>query len=62
MKNTTFDNNGVNVSLNVSKFGILIDNIKLEISHDFDYYGNLSYQNACIYKLGWGSVNTLARF
>ena len=24
------------------------------------YYEILSYQNVCIYKLGWSSVNTLA--
>ena len=40
MKNTTFDNNFVNFSLNVIKYGVLIDNIKIDMSHDFGCYGN----------------------
>ena len=40
MKNTTFDNNVVNVSLNVTKFGMLIDNIEIDMSCDFGCYGN----------------------
>ena len=37
-----FDPNFINFSLNVTKFGMLIDNIDINMSHDFDYYGNHS--------------------
>ena len=40
VKNTSFDNNFVNFRLNVTKFGMLIDNIGIDMSHDFGYYGN----------------------
>ena len=40
VKNTTFDNNFVNVMLNVTKFGMLIDNISIDMPHDFGCYGN----------------------
>ena len=49
--------------MNLTKFGMLIDNIEIDMSHDLGCYGNyefLSYQNVCIYKLSWRSVNTLA--
>ena len=55
------DNNFDNFSLNVTKFGMLIDNIENDMSHDFGFYGNhfegkhyefLLYENVCIYKLG----------
>ena len=39
-KNTTFCNNVVNCRLNVTKFGMLIDNIVIHMSHDFGCYGN----------------------
>ena len=68
MENTTFDNNVVNFSLNVTKIDMLIDNIEIGMSHDFVCYGNhlagkyefLSYQNVCIYKMAWHNVNTIA--
>ena len=40
MKNTNFDNTFVNFSLNVTKFGMLIDNIKSNNSHDLGFYRN----------------------
>ena len=40
MNNTTFDNNFINVSLNVTKFGMLIDNIEIDMSRDFGCYEN----------------------
>ena len=56
MKSTNFDNNFVNVWLNVTKFGILIDNIEIDMSHDFDYYGvhfggklRIPYLQKCVY-------------
>ena len=70
MKNTTFDNNFANFSLNVIKFGMLIDNIESGMSHDFALiametilaanYEFLHYQNVCIYKLGCRNGNILA--
>ena len=38
--NTTFDNTFVNFSLNVTKFGIVIDIVKINKSPDFGCYGN----------------------
>ena len=38
--NTTFDNNFVSFSLNVTKFGIFIDIVEVGKSHDFGCYGN----------------------
>ena len=35
-----FDNNFVNVSLNFTKFGMLIDNIEIDMLDDFGCYGN----------------------
>ena len=35
-----FDNNVVNCSLNVATFGMLIDIVDIEKSHDFSCYGN----------------------
>ena len=41
VKNTTVDNNNfANFSLNVTKFGMLIDNIEIDMSRDFDCYGS----------------------
>ena len=59
-----FGNNFVNFSCNVTKFGMLIDNIEVDMSYDFGCDGNilagnyefLIYQNVCIYKLGWCSI------
>ena len=67
MKNTTFDPNFVNISLNVTKFGML--KLKLTchvilVAMETISAGNyefLSYQNVGIYKLGCRSVNALAR-
>ena len=68
VKNTTFYSNFVNFSLNVTKFGMLIPNIEIDMSHELGCYethlaGNyefLSYRHVRIYKLGWCSINTLA--
>ena len=35
-----FDNNFFNFSLNINKFGMLIDNMEIDMSHDFGCYGN----------------------
>ena len=35
MENTTFDNNFVNFSQNVTTFGMLIDFVKIDKLHDF---------------------------
>ena len=35
VENTTFDNHFVNFSLNVTKFGIVIDIVEIDKSHDF---------------------------
>ena len=35
-----FDNSSIKFSLNVTKFGMLIDNIEIEMSHDLGCYGN----------------------
>ena len=40
MKNTTFDKNFDSFSLNVTKFGMLIDNIEIDMMRDFGWYGN----------------------
>ena len=40
VENTTFYSNFVNFSLNVTKFGMLIDNIEIGMSHDLGCYGN----------------------
>ena len=69
MKNTTFDNNFIHFSLNVTKFDMSIHNIELYMSHAFfametilaGNYEFLSYQNVCIYKVSWISINTLPR-
>ena len=37
--NTTYDN-FINVSLNVTKFAMLIDNLEIDMSRDFGGYGN----------------------
>ena len=66
VENTTFDNNVVNFILNVTKFGMLIDIIDVDKSYDFGCYGNhfsvyyefLIYQNVCIYKMAWFSINS----
>ena len=64
MKNTTFDNHFGNFNLNVTTLGMLMDTIEIDMSHDFGCYGNHlggklkfpSYQNVCIYKVGWCSI------
>ena len=70
MKNTTFDYNFVNCNQNVTKFGVLIDNVGVDKSHEFGCNGNWivavnykyrSYQTVCIYKMGWRSINAIAR-
>ena len=64
-ENTTVDNNVVNFSLNVTKFGIGIGIVEVDKSYDFGFYGGnyqfLSYQNVRIYKMTWCSINTIAR-
>ena len=40
MENTTFDNKFVNFSPKITKFGMLIDIIAIDNSHDFGCYGN----------------------
>ena len=40
MKNTTFDYNFVNLSLNVTTFGVLIDNVGVDTLLEFGCYGN----------------------
>ena len=40
MENTTFDNNFVNFSLNVTKFGMSIDIVETDKARDFGCYGN----------------------
>ena len=43
MENTfdnKFDNKVVNINLNVTKFGMLIDTVEMEKSRDFGCYGN----------------------
>ena len=69
MENITFVNNFVNSSLNISKFCMSINIVDIEKAHKFGCYGNilvgyyefLSYQNVCIYKMAWHSVNTVPR-
>ena len=70
MKNTTFDNNFVAILVwmlpnLVSWLTLLIlAGHMIVVAMDIILAGNddfLSYQNVCIYKLGWCSVNTLAR-
>ena len=40
MKNTTFNNNFANFIFNVTNVGMLTANIEIDMSHDFDCYGN----------------------
>ena len=40
VENTTVDNNFVHFSLNVTKFGMLIDMVEIDKSHDFGCYGH----------------------
>ena len=40
VENKTFDNNVVNFSLNVTKFGMLIDIVDIDKTHYFGSYGN----------------------
>ena len=40
VENKTVDNNVVNFSLNVTKFGMLIGIVEINKSHDIDCYGN----------------------
>ena len=69
VENTTLDNNVVNFSLNVTKFGMLISILKMTIymilvAMESILTGNyefLSYQNVHIYKMAWRSVNTIGR-
>ena len=39
-KITTFDSNFVNFSLNITKCGVLVDNMDIDTSHDFGCNGN----------------------
>ena len=39
VKSTTFDNNFINLKLNVTKFGLLIDDIEVDMSCDVCCYG-----------------------
>ena len=69
MQNTTFDNSVGNFSPNVTRFGMLIDIVDIDKSHVSIVmktilarnYEFLSYQNMCIYKIAWHSVNAIAR-
>ena len=69
VENTTFDNTVVNFIFNVTKFGMPIDIITSDGSHELvgmetilaGNYGFLSYQNVCIYKMACRSINTTAR-
>ena len=56
VKNTTFDNNVVNVSRNVTKCCMLIDTANVDLSHYFGGYGNhfggklsIPYLPKCVY-------------
>ena len=40
VENTTFDNNFVNFSLNVAKFGVLINIYLIDKLRDFGWYGD----------------------
>ena len=40
VENTTFYNNVVNFSLNVTKFGMLIDIVEIDKSRDLSCYGD----------------------
>ena len=57
VENTTFNNTFVNFSLNVTKFSMLINIVKIDIilvAMEIILAGNyeyLSYQNVCIYKM-----------
>ena len=39
-KSILCDTNVINFSLNVNKFGMLIDNIQVGMTHDFGCYGH----------------------
>ena len=45
LKNTTFDYHFINFSLNVIKFGMLIDNVEIDKSHDFGCYETILVRN-----------------
>ena len=69
VNNTTFDYNFISFSMNVTKVGVLNDNVGIDKLHKFGCYGNhfggkndkfLSYQNVRIYKMGWRSINAIA--
>ena len=63
----TCDNTFVNFSLNVTKFGMLINIVVIDKSHDLvaietiwaGNYEFLIYQHVCIYKMAWRSINTM---
>ena len=57
--NTNFYNKFVNFSLNITKFGMLIDIVEIDKSRDFGCYRNLIYKNVCIYKLGWAGAASI---
>ena len=66
MENITFDNN-VNLSLNATKVGMVIDIMESDKAYDFAIetilagnYEFLSYQNVYIYNMTRHSINTLA--
>ena len=40
VENTTCDNNVVNFRLNLTKFGMWLDIVDIDKSHDFGCYGN----------------------
>ena len=63
-ENTSFYNNVVNFSLNVNKFGMLIDKIDIAKSHDLCCYGNnflweIMNSKLCVYQMAWRSINTI---
>ena len=59
LKYTTFDNSFVNFSLNVTHFGMPIDNIKIDMSHAIGCYGNrflklgILQLSKCMYLYTW---------
>ena len=68
----TFDNDFVNFSLNVTTCGMFIDIVEIDkkkshvilvametiLDRNYEF---LSYQNVCILKMAWRSINSIAR-
>ena len=65
----TFDNNFTNFSLNVTTFGVLIDNIEIDMSHDFGYHSGDNFGPKripelpkCVYLKTWLALHTYTRY